>query len=1538
MKDYSKFLKINWVVLALLISTSVFAQPDNDEICNATPLSISVGCTEATNVNATVSEAVFTPSCWNAPISSDVWFTFIATVPGMTVSTDLQGLSLTNTQVAVYKSSDNSCVGTLTEIGCDEDGGYNEPNNSIINLNYLVPGDVYYIRVDGSGSATGTFCISVSDTYTPGSTSCEAQVIYPNNLPCTSGFFGGSANNGNFAENTLSPPAAYAPLGVDYCGGDDETNQYGAWVTFVATTTEISITNRSGGNREHTLFWAPNAKDCSTLNCDSTYSTTNNGTATISGLTLGEKYYILTTLTGGATTTGFSTDLCFQSTYDCVPPSNDDCANAQTIEADKLYGVSTYCASSDSPPSVCKGTSIDNNIWFNWTTPNDWTGDAFFQLFNQNCTPGSQSNGSQAFVYSPGLKCGDVADCSGGTTSNNDAGNQSYDNNITAVWTPVPGETYLINFDGYAGEVCTMQFQVTSSASTKVVSVNSTEICPGESAWLYASGASAYTWSTGETTDSILVSPTVTTSYVVSAAGNEIGTAVGFVIVKPVPSLSSDLNPKACSGQLFDYEPTSSTPLSSFTWTRDAVAGISNSSAAGVGNPNEVLVNTTKDTINVKYVFVSTAKSCTNGPDGDTVVVAVRPEATIPTIYDTICNRETFEVLPLDGVPTVATQIPGGTKYIWSTPAVNPVGTVTGGSAETIPQDKISQTLVNSTFAMSTVTYTVTPIVDGCEGAPFEVEIAVRPSDDASFSYALSTYCDDDNTADSTAIITGLTGGTFSSLGSLIILDPSTGRFGLSTSPLGSDSVKYVTNGTCPDSSYFRVTITDGPDATFAYSDPSFCQNTLNPSPLYGAGASAGVFTVNPLVGLDFVSTKTGEIDLFTSLPGTYTVTNTIAAAGSCPANIDDTVVIINQAPMMVNPSTAQTICSGSTLNISLTPDILSALIWKTTNNTNITGESTTNKTSNTIADALINTSLSAQTVTYTITPTSLPEACLGTPQLIDVIVNPKPQMTSSASTITICSNDTISRVLTTDVPSTLQWLTLNNSNILGESTSPQTSDTLSNALANTSTTQQVLTYSITPTSVLGSCVGNTQTIDVKVNPNPKLINDSVFTICSEGIVSVTLNADVASSYTWRATDNTNVTGETTGQQANANLIDTLISSSLVPEGVTYIGTARSTGGGCLGTPQTLNVTVNPKPVMTSTDTSTICSGDTVNIPLASDVASTFNWQAIDGSNTTGEITSAQATDTIINVIENPTTAQQTVSFNATPTSTLACIGNTQTLNVTVNPNPTMVSETADTVCGGGDSINIVLMADIPSTYIWKASDNSDTDGESLTDQTRDTINDAIINNSGVNQTLEYTVIPTSTVGSCIGEEQMITIQIAQPVAAFTYNPENGTPSLAVDFTNESESANTYEWIYLDENGLVVGRDTTYNLDPMSHSFTAPSIYTTSLVSTYNFLCPDTVSSEVIVYKLVVSNVFSPNGDNINDEFEINARGLTRLGIKVYNRWGVLVYESNALRGKWDGYMTNGKLADDGTYYYLVEAEGVDGQEYSEKGFVTIVK
>ena len=84
---------------------------------------------------------------------------------------------------------------------------------------------------------------------------------------------------------------------------------------------------------------------------------------------------------------------------------------------------------------------------------------------------------------------------------------------------------------------------------------------------------------------------------------------------------------------------------------------------------------------------------------------------------------------------------------------------------------------------------------------------------------------------------------------------------------------------------------------------------------------------------------------------------------------------------------------------------------------------------------------------------------------------------------------------------------------------------------------------------------------------------------------------------------------------------------------------------------------------------------------------------------------------------------------------------------------------------------------------------------------------------------------------------------------------------------------------------------------------------------------------------IFVPNVFSPDGDNTNDTFQVMGRGLDHISIEIYNRWGQMVFEAPNLNESWDGTY-RGKPCPIGTYVYQLKVDKL----VSKAGTVTIVR
>lgn len=125
----------------------------------------------------------------------------------------------------------------------------------------------------------------------------------------------------------------------------------------------------------------------------------------------------------------------------------------------------------------------------------------------------------------------------------------------------------------------------------------------------------------------------------------------------------------------------------------------------------------------------------------------------------------------------------------------------------------------------------------------------------------------------------------------------------------GTYYIRSTTAAGCTDIEPVVVTITQLPVATFSYTGTPYCKNASNPLPTFSGGGVAGTFSST--AGLAFVSAATGQINLTASTSGSYTITNTIAAAGGCPAVIATSPVTITTPPSATIAYTGGPFCTS---------------------------------------------------------------------------------------------------------------------------------------------------------------------------------------------------------------------------------------------------------------------------------------------------------------------------------------------------------------------------------------------------------------------------------------------------------------------------------------------------------------------------------------------------------------------------------------------------------------------------------------------------
>jgi gliding motility-associated-like protein len=617
---------------------------------------------------------------------------------------------------------------------------------------------------------------------------------------------------------------------------------------------------------------------------------------------------------------------------------------------------------------------------------------------------------------------------------------------------------------------------------------------------------------------------------------------------------------------------------------------------------------------------------------------------------------------------------------------------------------------------------------------------------------------------------------------------------------------------------------------------------------------------------------------------------------------------------MTITPQ-AQTICSGTQTNIVITSTIPTATFsWTSVTSTSLSGASA--GMNDTIAQTLTNSGITQDTAWYVVTPSA--NGCFGTVDTAIVFVNPIPVMIVSPVSDTICSATSTAITLGSNVlGTTYSWTQVSGVTVTGASSGSGSLFT-NQVLTNTGSAMDSVTYTFTPSAA--GCIGSTVNAVVSVTPAPTVTPSyTTQSICSGSApANATLTGTPASAtFSWTANSSSAaITGFSAG---NGSVINgqTLTNSSNVSGTVTY--TITPTANGCTGITSTVTITVNPIPTVVITSTpSSVCSGGTTNVALTSNVATAgFTYTSSSPAVVTG---ASNGFGSLINqTLTSTSSVAETVTYTITASAN-GCSSNS-VATVTVNPIPASpVLAGAASYCLGSPINALTATGTTGATFNWY--DNS-------------ALTPVLSSNASFTPSLSSTTTyyATQTVNGCTSAPSATTVTILPaPDAVISATPTTGMAPLLVSFGNSSTNAVTYAWTF--GNG-----DTSSTFAP-SVTYEEMGTYHVVLIAT-NGNCTDSTSLDIIVEGksfMIIPNVFTPNGDGSNDEFRVQNQSITTFNLQIFDRWGIKMFSTETVDTGWDGKSSSGTDASDGTYFYILKAEGKDGVSYSQKGHLLLIR
>lgn len=231
--------------------------------------------------------------------------------------------------------------------------------------------------------------------------------------------------------------------------------------------------------------------------------------------------------------------------------------------------------------------------------------------------------------------------------------------------------------------------------------------------------------------------------------------------------------------------------------------------------------------------------------------------------------------------------------------------------------------------------------------------------------------------------------------------------------------------------------------------------------------------------------------------------------------------------------------------------------------------------------------------------------------------------------------------------------------------------------------------------------------------------------------------------------------------------------------------------------------------------------------------------------------------------------------------------------------NPIIFAGNDTSLCAGN---SLFLEASGGSNYQWS---NGVVDGTPFTPTSSGT----------------YTVC--GTVGSCTGCDTVVVTVNPAPSASFIQD----ISGYDVQFLYMGTPVQTYAWDFGDGGNSSL-------MDP-PHSYAGAGNYGV-LLTVSNNGCTSTYFSEIELFApgndAHLINVITPNGDGINDAFDLQLEGYKKVTILILNRWGNIMQVLTGTQLTWDG-MVNGNKAVEGVYFYRYDTLSFDGKTNSGHGF-----
>ncbi|MFM7358759.1 MAG: PKD-like domain-containing protein [Sediminibacterium sp.] len=785
------------------------------------------------------------------------------------------------------------------------------------------------------------------------------------------------------------------------------------------------------------------------------------------------------------------------------------------------------------------------------------------------------------------------------------------------------------------------------------------------------------------------------------------GTPKSFSLtIQPQPEVSLIASQKICNNLPVNTILLTGSPVlgTQYNWTRTNIP-IGTLPISGNGTINSF---TAVNNSNAPLTSLFTVTPSTNNCSGNAVTfsITVQPIPTVASVTDlTLCgNQSTGNIQFSD--PTMA-----GTLFEWTNN--NPfIGLATSGTGAIA-----SFTITNNFIIPITANITVNPVSNSCYGTPGQFQIRVKPTPTIQQVENI-TVCKGvlipTITFSGSPIANTIYNWTNSN--TLIGVASSTGQVDInafnannpSNIPItGIITVTPFSNECNGQPMQFTVRVNPIPSVAPIPSQVLCASQSVAPIVFTGTNNNGSVSvdgTIfnwnnnNDAIGLS--STGSGNISSFTAtyisnLPSTALLTVT-PIANNCTGSSQQFTLTVRPTPS-IQSVPDQVLCAGQITNaVIFSGSSIPNTLYNWTASNNLTGIYSLSGTGNIAAFTSVN--ISNVMISNTITVSAFSNGCSSNPVSFRYNIQPTPSILPMGQII-VCDGQTIGPIVFNSSPvagTRYQWT--NSNSVIGI---PATGEGTILALTAINKTTNTIVSLITVTPIVNNCAGNSISFTIIVKPNPVMSGLIPQVICNK---SMTESLQFISSlpntqFNWTNSKPSIGLPFTSGI---GNILSfTGTNDSVLP--ITSLLTIQPVADGCLGTMQTVTITIHPTPLLTTpVFPQGICNGSVFSYTAVSATPGTsFIWERAPLSNINNNTSSSGFVPVISEALTNSNPTPFTVIYSMRLTAN-GC-SNAQSITLLISPAAVLSGPPATASICSGTHFSYTLQSATPGAGLtWR--------------------------------------------------------------------------------------------------------------------------------------------------------------------------------------------------------------------------------------------